>query len=67
MNCKDHGWGFRLVNHLQKLQEVDLINVDFKAHEAALGGCAERFGMSLEHEPESKTVRFRLPSAEHSS
>jgi hypothetical protein len=39
-----------------------LINIDFGTHSAALEGCADRFGMSLEHEAESKTVRFRLIS-----
>jgi hypothetical protein len=61
VNCHDSGWGFRLVLHLQKHQEVDLINVDFGAHRAAFEGFATRFGMSMEHETESKTVRFRRP------
>ena len=50
------------MSHLQKHQEVDLINVDFRAHETALEGCSQRFGMSMHHNADAKTVRFRLIS-----
>jgi hypothetical protein len=59
VNCINHGWGFLLLSVLERSEPAELINVDFQADRKPIEELSKVFGAPFEHDPQTKTVRFR--------
>jgi hypothetical protein len=59
VNCNYHGWGFELAYLLEQTEPVELIDVDFGADKKPIEELSKIYGATFEHDPLTKTVRFR--------